>query len=160
MTPAKATRIEQSLNGIARKVLEATPIQSPWSLTQIIGELRRCGYSASQDVVLGSLCNMVRLGLVRESSPRSYIRTAVKDRAETASNEDIVEMPAPPPPTAPALPQNPIDKLTMLATQLRLLAGTLDDIALEVDEHITSIKGDSDKLKQLGSLLKNLGVGS
>ena len=41
MTPAKLAQAEQSVNGIALKVLEAAPKQEPWPLNKIIGELTR-----------------------------------------------------------------------------------------------------------------------
>ena len=40
MTPAKLAQAEQSVNGIALKVLEATPKQEPWPMNKIIAELK------------------------------------------------------------------------------------------------------------------------
>ena len=39
MTPARLQSIERNLTGIARKVLEATPVAESWSVQRIYAEL-------------------------------------------------------------------------------------------------------------------------
>jgi len=50
-----------------------------------------------------------------------------------------------------------LDRLAQLAADLRAMAATVEDIALDVAQEIQRIGADSEKLRQLQALLKGLG---
>lgn len=171
MTPAKLAQAEQSVNGIALKVLEATPKQEAWPLSKIIAELKRAGCSIGADVALGCLSTMTRTGLVKETEPRVFIRVTAKPRAalevvEPAKPSKAAAAPAPAPaPEIPApQPRDTLQKLANLSADVRTmaqqftaLAASIDDVALEVEDRIAAINADSEKLAQLRALLKGIG---
>lgn len=170
MTPAKLAQAEQSVNGIAAKVLEATPTQEAWPLSKIIAELKRTGCNIGPDVALGCLSTMTRTGLVKETEPRVFIRITAKARAPLAVVEQgaAVKADAPPAPPPGAAPQ-PAERDTLakladlsanvrtMAQQFTALAAAIDDVALEVEDRIAAINADSEKLAQLRALLKGIG---
>jgi len=175
MTPARLTQAEQSVNGIAKKVLDAVPKQEPWTVNKIVAEMNRLGRNVSTDVVLGCLSTMTRSGLLKEVEPRTFIRVAARERADLA----VVPAPAPQmPPTAavqasaepapavssPTGEPDTLAKLASLSTSVRTMAAqfaalaeAIDDVALEVEQRIERISADSDKLAQLRALLKSVG---
>ena len=170
MTPAKLAKAEQAVNGIAEKVLGATPIQEAWSLTKIVGELKRTGCNVSIDVALGCLSTMSRSGLVKEVEPRTFQRVTAKARAPLAVVERVDEVkeqaPVPAPAVAPPKTDSR-DTLTKLADlsaglrgmaqQFAALATAIDDVAFEVEERIAGHAEDSKTLAQLRTLLKGIG---
>ena len=174
MTPAKLAQAEQSVNGIALKVLEATPKQEPWPLNKIIGELKRQGCSIGPDVALGCLSTMAKTGLVREPEPRCFIRVTAKERTVDLAVVPVKAVkpakPAPEPEPAPAAPEpaserDTLAKLADLAAGVRVmaqqftdLARAIDDVAIEVEERIAKSNEDSTKLAQLRALLKGIGA--
>lgn len=168
MTPAKLAQAEQSVNGIAAKVLDATPKQEAWPLSKIIAELKRAGCNIGPDVALGCLSTMTRTGLVRETEPRVFIRVTAKARAPLAVVEHVTEVteqesiPAPPP---VGDDRDTLTKLADLSAGVRAmarqftdLAAAIDDVALEVEERIAGHAEDSKKLAQLRALLKGIGA--
>ena len=170
-TPAKIAKAEQAVNGIALKVLEATPMQEAWTLARILGELKRTGRNISTDVALGCLLTMARTGLVKEVEPRTFQRVTAKPRTPLAVVESAPEVkaqaPAPAPAVAPPRPKER-DTLTKLADlsagvramaqQFTDLAVAIDDVALEVEDRIAGHAEDSQKLNQLRALLKGIGA--
>lgn len=169
MTPAKLAQAEQSVNGIALKVLEATPKQEPWPLSKIIGELKRAGSSIGADVALGCLSTITKTGLVRETEPRVFIRVTSKPRAALEVVEPIkapkpADEPEVAPPAKPTDDRDTLAKLADLSAGVRVmavqftdLAAAIDDVAIEVEERIAKINADSEKLAQLRALLKGIG---
>lgn len=171
MTPAKLAQAEQAVNGIALKVLEATPKQEAWPLSKIIGELKRAGCNIGSDVALGCLSTMAKTGLVREPEPRCFIRVMPKARADLAVVEHVTVVKAVKLEPAPAEPQpepterDTLAKLADLAAGVRVmaqqftdLARAIDDVAIEVEERIAKSNEDSTKLAQLRALLKGIGA--
>lgn len=168
MTPAKLAQAEQAVNGIAQKVLDATPKQEAWPLSKIIGELKRSGSSIGADVALGCLAAMTKTGLVRETEPRVFIRVTAKART-LAVVEPVAEVRPQAPAPAIATPQ-PDDRDTLtklaelsagvraMAQQFAALAAAIDDVALEVEDRIAGHAEDSQKLAQLRALLKGIGT--
>lgn len=177
MTPAKLAQAEQSVNGIALKVLEATPKQEPWPLNKIIGELKRQGCSIGPDVALGCLSTMAKTGLVREPEPRCFIRVTAKERTvdlAVVPSKPVRQAKPAPEPTAepeaapaaePTAERDTLAKLADLAAGVRVmaqqftdLARAIDDVAIEVEERIARSNDDSTKLAQLRALLKGIGA--
>jgi len=171
MNANKLARIESGLNTMARKVLEAVPMQEAWTKAQIAVELRRLGCGAARDVLEGCLATLTDSGLVKEPQRGSFIRVAVRQITPTAPA-------TPTTPEEPAVQTNirPIaaaaandapagtsgaDTLTRLANLgalLRRAADECDAIALDVETRVQAAGQDGEKLRQLQALLKSIGV--
>lgn len=74
MTPARQQALVRGLTTVARKVFDATPINEPWSASQIDAELRRIGTPKSIHMVTGCLNGLVKDGLVTEGPLRMFQR--------------------------------------------------------------------------------------
>lgn len=81
ITKKKFDRLFSSLNGAARKVYEAVPIQEPWSLHRIMGEISRTSTAMEQAVAIACLDKMHRSGLIRQPIRGAYIREEVRQPA-------------------------------------------------------------------------------
>lgn len=175
MNAAKLARLESGLNAMAKKVLEAIPIQEPWSKDQITLEMRRTGSGCAQNVIEGCLATIVDKGLAKEPRRGFFIRVTAKtvdaDEPIDASadglpaNQEI--MPAlrrvdPPQPVAPEDTGKPdtLGRLANLAVLLRRAADELEAIAMDVEERVAEVGRDGEKLRRLQMLLKDIGVGA
>lgn len=175
MNAAKLTRLEGGLTTVARKVLDAVPIQEPWEKQTIVMELRRTGVATSVDIIEGCLRSLKDRGLVKE--PRSGFFVRPKFRPAAAANDDDLDdagAPTPPPttttkappvrttltvsPPATTEPANTLTRLADLASSLRKTADEVDAIAIDVEERIAVIEKDGEKLRQLQALLKSIGT--
>lgn len=173
MTPSKLALAEQSVNGIAAKVLDATPKREAWPLSKIVSELKRAGCNVGTDVALGCLSTMTRTGLVKEVEPRVFQRVTAKPRTLAVvdgATEKAHAEPAPGVQPATAEQPNPqpedrdtLGKLAHVSAHVRMLANAftklaeqIDDVALEVEDRIAAINADSEKLAQLRALLKGI----
>lgn len=164
MTPDKRDRIEQALNGVAKKVLDAVPALEAWPLNNIIAEMRRQG-SANPDytVVQGSIAKLRALGLIREPEAGRYQLVTVKQRsapvvsiAEASSARQAEPAPA-------AKTASPLDRLASLAEHLRALQATVgamaqavEEAALEVQTELDAAAAGGQKLRQLQELLRSI----
>lgn len=161
MNEAKIARLESGLNGIARKVLEAVPVLSPWTKDQIHGELRRQGTGCDRSHVDGCLDNLRGRGLIKEPARGQFIRitgktTSPQPEEDMATTGIRVLQPQ-------AVEQQAADKkdslsrLAECAKSLRQMADQVDAIALDVEERVQTIERDTEKLRQLQALLKSIG---
>ena len=173
MNTTRLARIENGLNSLAKKVLDAVPATETWTKEQIASELYREGHRVALNVMVGALSRMCDQGLVREPERGRFIRVQGQD-AETIDQQEITivsstiqpirpEAPPPPPPPAPPPPRDtpPRDVLTRLAqiaVMLRSLANETEAIALETEERMQELKRDTEKLRQLQQLLKSIGT--
>lgn len=168
---AKMERIEKSVSGIARKVLDAVPLTETWPASKIIGEMVRMT-SSSPDfkIVMGCLSTLVDQGLVREPKKGEFQRIKPRPALAVASPApaDTVAEPltadAPEATVATVAPTEPIDRLAGLAATLKdlsvkvgAMAKEVEDVAISVEERIQTIHADTEKLRQLHALLKSLG---
>lgn len=165
MKPSKYDRLASQQTAIARKVLEATPLQEPWLPSQILAEMQRLrGTSTTMAVVNGCLGTLKASGLVREPSPNCWIRVQPRETthadADEASDADH---------DTPELQeeimskQTTMERMAALATQartmaeqLRTLAGHIEDTALEAEAEVQRAKDELVKFEQLKSLLASL----
>lgn len=171
MNQSKIDRVENNLSGIARKVLDAVPLQESWSTAEVIAEMRRQGQNPDFRIVAGCLSSLCEQRLVREPTQGKFTRVqskpvlkAVKEvKAETpaaVASEARIN-----PETTGAAKPDTLGKLAALSTGLRTLSDALanaakqiDDVAIEVEERIQSIEADGQQLQQLRTLLKSIGV--
>lgn len=149
MTPGRFARLTQGLNGVARKVLEAVPIQEAWTAAQINTELHRVGARMDHQTLEGCLERLRRIKLVSEPAPGAFTRVPVRisDRPDPdeLDEEDTV-----------ANSTTPFDKLAQLTQQMRDLAKALEDVALEIQAEIEREQNKTAKLRQLQAALKEL----
>lgn len=178
MNEAKLQQKEEGLNGMAKKVLDVVPIQESWTKQQIVAELRRIGSNAGIDVVESCLNTLRGRGLVKESERGVFTRCAAKRPMPPGKGEVILisgteimrqkgwlktEQPKEEPMQAAQIkPQaeksnDTMTKIASIAESLRKTANELDGIALEYEERMQAIERDTDKLRQLQTLLKSLG---
>ncbi len=166
MNEAKLARMESGLNVIAKKVLDAVPIQSPWTKNQITAELRRQGCNAERNVIDGCLDTLRGRGIVSEPVRGSFMRTTAKPKAEKPDMKIVhsistpkATMPAPINQQQPAK-NDELSRLAVIAKSLRATAEELEGIALDVEERIQAAEKDTANLRQLQVLLKGLGSGA
>ncbi|MBS0454018.1 MAG: hypothetical protein JSS14_22170 [Proteobacteria bacterium] len=158
MTPARLARLESSLNGTARKVLSAVPLQEPWSKEQIMSELRRVGSSLSPDAMVGSLNFMTDRGLVKEAERGKFIRIQARLIENQPEPEEMQTVTLKQVPKQGVPKTDVLTRLAGLASDLRTIATEIDAVALDVEERFAAIQKDSEKLRQFTELLKSLGT--
>lgn len=155
MNAAKMKQVESGLTGIARKVLEATPIADAWQPHTIANEIKRMTGSAPEaKMVLGCLDSLRASGLVREQVRGKWIRVAIKDvdtPSDPSAPVNVVELrKAPEQPTAREL-------LSQVAIAMMDLAAKVEDVAVEIDRAEKRNEEKTAKLRQLQELLRGLG---
>lgn len=163
MTPQKLAAAESGLNGIARKVLEAVPIQEPWSNKQIAAELSRHGRNLDMRVVDGCLSHLRDNGLIKACESGAFVRVQAKPKvvridrqAERTDETDETHRPARREDAMPTPQPDPLDKMAQLAAAARQLANDIENVALEIEARAQEIQRDTEKLRQLQALLKSL----
>lgn len=81
MNPARLKSMEAGLTGVARKVLDATPISEGWPASRIQSEIKRLTQSqVDNKTVLGCLAHLVEQGLVKELQHGCFQRERFKER--------------------------------------------------------------------------------
>lgn len=172
MNEAKMSRILESFNGIARKVLNAVPIEEAWTAVQIAAEMRRTtGANPDVQVVQGCLARAVESGLVREPERGRFQQVKIRHAAPAAPKEPppvsqkpkVVTMPAPREQPLAEQACAPLDRLGSIASMLRAKAEELEELAdaieaaaLDADDRLQRVSEDSTKLRQLQAILKGL----
>jgi len=173
ISPAKFRKLHQALNGVARKVYDATPIGEFWTVAQILGELKRNGSTLGQHVVHGSLSKMADDGLLRERAKNEYRREEVRVSSTTTAMEiamtETISKPQKPAPVAPvARTTAPLQRLEDLeqrlgspAVQIGQAAAALNTLHSEITDAIIELQDQQEdpeiaKLRQLSAVLKSL----
>lgn len=171
MNQSKIDRAESGLNSMARKVLDAVPIQEAWTTSDVVGEMRRQGQNVDFRVVAGCLNTLCDQRLVREPTKGQFIRVqskpilkAVQD-VKPSTIPATSSQPAEPAGTTGTSQKDTLAKIADLSTGLRTLAAgltsaakQLDDVAIEVEERIQKSGEDGEQLRQLRALLKGIAV--
>lgn len=156
-----------SLNATMKKVYEGVPIQEAWSVADIHASLYRQGIrSLDKSGVRGCLAHMARAGVIREPEYGYFVRvlgTAPEETKhepeteQTTEKEDMAEAPQ------PAVAESPIEKISKLSAQaqtlitaVKKLAADIDTVAIEVEDMFASRDAQTQKLRQLQTLLKEL----
>ena len=163
MNNNKVAAAERGLTSIARKVLEAVPKQDVWSAQQILGEMGRTGSQPDFTTMRGCLNSLKDAHLVREPEPGHWQRVA--PRQVITRGELRIDEPAPPTPAPPPGRSDTLSRIAELSQELRTVAAkvttaaaALDDVAIEIEERLQVIDADGQKLRQLQSILKSIGV--
>lgn len=172
MNEAKFKALHGGLSAQAKRVYEAVPIKDQWNTAQIIIETRRLHPSMrEQRTILGCLDTLVRSGLVVEPE-RGYFRREFCGKPRQ-------EKPPPVPATpvtqeAPVQDKKPAHRVTVdqaspmekishlqsmvgkIMADVKLLSDAIETVAIEVEMQFSERDAESQKLKQLQSLLKGL----
>lgn len=157
MSAAKFQGEYNGLNQTLKSVLDAVPKLEEWGAARIQQEVNRGGRSLDIHKTKGCLDNLVKSGLVREPKPGMFIREIVKDALTRPTLVKIAPA-APPSQTEEPMPEEaPIEKLSGLSSKLREIADAIDNAAIEIADRISSESEETNKLKQLQKLLKELG---
>jgi len=139
--------IVESQTGIAKKVLAAVPIQSPWEVRKIVAEIARTGPMPDKRIVEGCLRSLCDSGLIRESPFGFFQRIEIKE-------EPIVQQK-----TEEKKPKDPskvFNRLNNVVNLLKTIINELEEIALTVEEQRTESSEEAKKIKQFKELLKEL----
>lgn len=167
MSISKA-RFNQIFNGqssSAKKVYSAVPIAEGWNARQITTELIRNGVGIDKRVISGCLDTLVDAGLVNELIRGDFRRVHVKEEELNQQQPELKEMTKPKANTANQIkqPKSPMDLIGDLASRasvigdmLKSLSSDIGDVAIEIQQHIETSDADTQKFKQLQSLLKSI----
>lgn len=155
MQHSRAQSILMGQSKMAQRVFAAVPMQSFWTVEQIIQEMKRLeGIPQRPGEVLGCLRCLVDAGLVNETASTTF-RSTVKPPKEQQQVEPKKKQEAPKPTF--------MDRLAAQAQQLRVKAevliaqaNELDSLALEVDEAILQASEGNAKFQELQATLKKL----
>lgn len=162
MNASKLARLESSLNASARKVLDAVPMQEPWSKTQIVAELKRQGRSATPEVVIGCLGHLTETGLIKEPTRGNFIRVPARQPSPTEKELPTVPSTATPialqPVKAAAQAEVPdtLTRLANLGALLRRAADEVDSLALDVEERVRVAGQGDEELRKMKAVLKKI----
>ena len=168
MNANKLARIESGLNSMAKKVLEAVPIQECWTKSQIGVELRRLGCGAARDVIDGCLSTLADNGLIKEPERGSFIRVGARQPISTPAPKEPTpvtsstrttanEPPATSTSTSTSTSADTLTRLANLGALLRRAADECDAIALEAEARIQAAGKEGENLRKLQALLKEIG---
>lgn len=157
MNEAKIARLESGLNGIARKVLNAVPVQAIWDRAQIHAELRRLGVGCDRSHVDGCLDNLRGRGLVQEATRGHFTRVIAKPVINYT--EEPMSTNQTPPNRLAVLPsaekKDPLSRLADVAKLLRQAADEIDAAALDAAEMVQKAEQGTAKFRRLQALLQS-----
>ena len=136
MNSTRLAVLHAAHTGIAKKVLDAVPINQAHSPKQILQELYRMGTRCDPKTLDGCLMTLLDSGVIRERSTNTFQQVVIttKDTAPMSSTNK----PAP-----------IFDRLAAVASTLSGIATELDDIALNLQ---SDGEAEKEELKQLRAL--------
>lgn len=161
-------RIEEGLTGQARKVYEQVPAESTVTVKDVMDRMFEKGSRPERRVVEACLHDLDERGLIKQQNPGSYRRIPVI--AECSG--PVVQAP-----NVIALPQQsgsqkrtPLEELAEVERRLLSLTESISIVsrelsgvrelaaaaAINIDDHIQTIRKEYSKLDALKSLLKDL----
>jgi hypothetical protein len=169
MTPNRFNSIFNGLSSVAKKVLEAVPIEEKWTAKQINSELARTGRHINFAITEGCLNTLVESGLVKEPTKGAFSKICIKTRepAPPSTTEEIKVPSIASYTENPAQPAkkfaSPIERLGVLAQRvtnimgmLKELAGDIENAAIEIEEQNAANADEINKVRQLKQLLNQI----
>ena len=162
------TRQQQLLQGqtsLSKKVYDIVPIQDAWTSNYILSELsKKTGSSASVHAVRACLGDLEDAGLIKQTMDKRFQRVAVKI-PEVTNLKDLDKLVKP---AEPKKKEDSFEALVDLAaevvelgrdvnTRLASISTRMEELALSIELERKETGAASQKLKQLQSLLKDIG---
>lgn len=168
MNKAKFDSIMANATSLSKKVYDAVPITEPWSKTKIHNEVVRQGYrNANLKITEGCLSSLKSQGLVKEVGSGEFIRTKVVQKTAKAklttvpaankNEEALSDQPGTDDLNPLELLYKLAERLDSLGDQIKCLSEDFKNTVLLIDEQSEETKKEFQKLKQLKSLLTDLG---
>lgn len=159
MSAARLKQLEAGQTSMARKVLDAVPKAEIWSIAQITTELGRVGNNMTRSVVEGCLRTLVEAGLVQELQG-GFRRVAARPEPQPVASTTIKLASVP---TQEAPVQTPMEKLVVLAADLRSLAAEaesmavrVEELGVELDDKLKAVDEEGATFRQLKVLLNKI----
>lgn len=141
---------------LAKKVYEVVPVQDTWNLTQILAELSRVGGRYDKRAVEGVLRSLQESGLVQEKTGL-YTRVTVREKEEKVAKSEETPHQAVEKRSLMETLGDLADEVRRKAEDLEKLALQIESVALVVEERLEEVTDETNKLRQLKDLLKELG---
>lgn len=163
------TRQQQLLQGqtsLSKKVYDIVPIQDAWTANYILSELsKKTGSSASVHAVRACLGDLEDAGLIKQTMDKRFQRVTVKI-PEVTNLKDLDKLVKPV--LEPKKKEDSFEALVDLAaevvelgkdvnTRLASISTRMEELALSIELERKETGAASQKLKQLQSLLKDIG---
>jgi len=162
--------IVSNLSTRMRKVYEVVPLAEPWTVAQISAELRRKGISRAYNELEACIRQLADLKIVEPCPNNTFIKARVKEKEDMPTlslpKTTMVTVVGPEPQKEEPMNkrETPVEKISALSQRidgiiqsLRTLASDMETAALEIEETISKRDQDTQKLRQLQTLLKSLG---
>lgn len=172
MTPERNAQLLAGQTAVAKKVYAVLPEGRTGAYTPLqIAQALKTSTGASLDIhtMRGCLGALKDAGLIKEVVPGSFRRVEVKEKLEMVQQKQQVSRKAPhgkEPVDVPdsAGPMEPIDVLAGIAGKVRAamaglgaLAEEIEQAALMIEERTAADSKELLKVKQIATLLKELG---
>lgn len=137
LTASRRDEMVNTLNGTAKTVYDAVPIQEVWSTDTINGELMRNGIRVSYKAIQGSLAQLVRSGLVKESPPQHWRRIEVRQDDKPKKEEEPVNTL-----TLPKKPEKKPSAFDQIENKITNLLEYNDEVHQVIESRLKSIQED------------------
>jgi hypothetical protein len=149
------------LSSIAQRIYDTVPISETWTRNKIMTELGRNGSCPDHRTVTAILHLLDEQGLIRANfHSDGFMRVPVRAKPgpkPKQQEEEVLKAPLPFPSGSKEQTKAPLEQLMTLGKQVRALADQIDNVVLVVMEDVENTRQESDKLRQLHQLLKELG---
>lgn len=157
MTPAKFKAALESVNAVARKVFDHTPIQESWPVNKIIGAMVTAGTTrVDLRTAEGCIERLKDAGLVKETDRGLFQRVVPRERETITLPSSVVAAVADDAPAPQALALGDLSAiLRARATDLLKLADDIDNEALRVEERVEAAEQRVAKFREFTNLIKN-----
>jgi hypothetical protein len=169
MSQSRFDAIFSGQSSIAKKVYDAVPIVESWTAKKILSELSRQGITQDPRTITGCLDTLKRSGLIHEFMKGEFRREVIKElsaKAEVPAEKEPAPASKPivvaPPPVEPEISAMDIlgalaARAAHLSSMASDLSSDISDAAVEIQQRIETIDADTQKLRQLQSILKSIG---
>lgn len=171
MNNVRFKTVYDALPNVVQKIYEGVPSECSWDATTIHAELIRRGIARDISNTKGGLRYLVDAHLVLESSRGFFTRARVRGAETTSANEPNQQETETQMATqstltmVPVVPvkADPIDQLAKLSARVMVMSGQLKELAndietaaLDITEQMNVVDENTQKLKQLQTILKGL----
>ena len=161
---ARFKAVFNGLSSVAKKVFDAVPRDTYWTSGRIANELSKAhGSNPEMNILKGCLNTLIQHGLVIEGTPGTFAKVAItkkivkiKEIEDKQTQQMEIKM------TAKEV--NAFDAIREIAIKFMDTAKDINQLASEIDVKLSDVEKemadnvkDTEKLKQLQSLLKSLG---